>query len=146
MSKRFEIFSNVDDAGALQKNVSQSVKDELKKHIGKRLRIIIERVGVTRSDRQNRYYWGVVVVYQIDCFAERYGEIWSKDEVHDYNKSNIWHSESIDQETGEMIKRPGSSKSKTKAEFEERLEKLRQYFFINFEWVIPLPNEQIDAF
>lgn len=144
--KQFEVFSDVKDDGNLQQNVRLKVAAELKAHIGKRIHIIIKRVGVQRSDRQNRYYFGVVIQYQIDCFYERQGEIWDTDQMHDWNKNNIWHTEIIDKDTGEVIKKPGSSKAANKSEFEFRMEKLRQKFELEYEWKIPLPNEQLDAF
>lgn len=141
---KLELFSTISEEGKLQKNTTMQILKFLLLHIGKRMHIVIEVVKNTRSHRQNRYYWGCVVVEQADCFKERWGELWDRDEVHDWNKSNIWHTEIVDEQTGEIIKKPGSSKTKTVGEFEERMEKLRQKFELDFEWRIPLPNEQID--
>ncbi|MES2382579.1 MAG: hypothetical protein V4538_16140 [Bacteroidota bacterium] len=141
---KLEIYSDCKDGGKLQKNTTSTIVDFLLKNIGKRLHIVIEVVKNTRSHRQNRYYWGCVIQEQIDCFHERLGEIWDKDEMHDWNKSNIWHTTSINERTGELINRPGSSKTKTVGEFEERMEKLRQKFELDWEWKIPLPNENLE--
>lgn len=146
MKGKLELFSGVSDEGKLQKNVTLKILAFLLLYIGKRVKITIEIVRNTRSHRQNRYYWGVVVIYQIDCFRERWGAEFDKDQVHDWNKINIWFTEHVDIHTGEIHKMPGSSKTKTVGEFEERLEKLRRYFDEQFEWRIPLPNEQLDAF
>lgn len=143
MAKQHEYFSNV-VLDNLQLNVRQQIANDLKLHNGKKLHIVIKRVSGTRSDRQNRYYWGCVIQSQIDCFQERWGEIWDKDEVHDWNKNNVWGNEFFDKKTGEIFKKPGSSKTKSKIEFEERMEKLRQFFELNFEWRIALPNEQLE--
>lgn len=147
MSKQHEFYSDVkkgeDNKARLQKNVTQALAEVLHSFIGQRVWIRIEKVKNTRSHRQNRYYWGCVVQEQMDCFKERWGEIWTKDEVHDWNKSNIWHTELVNEETGELINKPGSSKTKTVGEFEERMEKLRQKFELDFEWRIPLPNENL---
>lgn len=143
--KELIVFSDVKD-DQLIPSVRQKIAAYIKEHNGKRLEIRLSVVGAKRSNRQNRYYWGVVIAYQMDCFAERWGEIWDKDQVHDWNKNNIWHSEIIEEETGEIIKKPGSSKAADKAEFEFRMEKLRQKFETDFNWRIPLPNEQIDLF
>lgn len=143
---KIELFSTVSEDGKLQKNVTLKILAFLLLYIGKRVKITIELVRNTRSHRQNRYYWGVVVIYQIDCFRERWGAEFDKDQVHDWNKANIWFTEFIDEETGEIFKIPDSSANKTVGEFEERLEKLRRFFLEKFEWTIPLPNEQIDLF
>ena len=142
MAKQHEYFSNV-VSDNLQMNVRKQIANDLKLHNGKKVQIIIKRVSGTRSDRENRYYWGCVIMAQIDCFLERLGEVWDKDEVHDWNKSNVWHSLTFNKATGEMIKKPGSSKTKTKMEFEERLTKLRQDFERDWDWIIALPNEQL---
>lgn len=141
-----DFFSNVDDSGHLQNNVRDQIAVCLKKYAGKRVHITIQKQSKRRSERQNAYYWKIVVRYQQDCFFERWGEQWTKDQVHEWNKSNVWNSEIIDPETGEIIKKPGSSAKQTTAEFELRLERLRQFFELNFDWRIPLPNEQIEFF
>jgi hypothetical protein len=143
MNKKFESYSTISEDAKLQKNTSTAIVEYLKTQIGKRVYITIERVKNTRSHRQNRYYWGCVIQEQIDCFKERWGEVWDKDEVHTWNKNNIWHTVLINEATGEVIHRPGSSKTKTVGEFEERMEKLRQKFQLEFDWMIPLPNENL---
>ena len=140
---KYEFFSDVKEDGTLQKNAKLAIAEVLRSYVGKRIRVSIEKVKNTRSHRQNRYYWGCVVEEQRDCFLERWGEIWTKDEVHDWNKSNIWNTELVNEDTGEIIKKPGSSAAQTVGEFEEKMEKLRQYFQLNFDWMIPLPNENL---
>lgn len=140
---KLQFLTDIKDS-RMQKNIRELIAAQIGRFNGKRVSITIEKLKKTRSNPQNKYYWGVVVLCQQECFLERWGEIWDKDEVHDWNKNNIWHTEIIDNDTGEVIKKPGSSKAKTTVEFEERLEKLRQKFEIDFEWRIPLPNEQIE--
>lgn len=144
MDNKFEYFSNVKD-GKLQKNVSQTLAINLKQFEGKRVRIRLEQLKSTRSDQQNRYYWGVVVQYELDCFKERWGEIYTKEQVHDWNKANIFCTEVVEVSTGEIYKIPGTSVVRGKLVFEERMEQIRQFFKDKFEWEIPLPNEQIEA-
>lgn len=93
-----------------------------------------------RSNAQNGFYFGCFIYEQIECFKERWGEILDREQVHDWNKANVWCEEKVIGD--EIIKIPGSSTSKTTAEWEERLEKCRQYFLLNFDWTLPLPNEQ----
>ena len=141
---KIDLYSSVSNEGKLQNNVMKLIAEGLQTFIGKRVHVSIKRVRNTRSDRQNAYYWACVIPHQQDCFLERWGEVWDKNEVHDWNKSNIWCDELINESTGEIIKKPSSSKTKTTTEFEERIEKLRQLFEKDFEWRIPLPNEQLD--
>lgn len=142
MANKLELYSTVLEGAKFEKNAKSKILAFLLKSIGKHIKITIELVKNTRSHRQNRYYWGCVIQEQIDCFKERWGEIYDKDQVHDWNKSNIWNTEYIDESTGEIFKIPGTSKVST-VEFELRLEKLRQFFELKFEWKIPLPNEEL---
>lgn len=129
--------------GRLQKNVSERIANDLRQYEDKYVIIEIERRRSKRSDLQNAYYFGCVVEEQMACFKERWGEIYSKNQVHDWNKANIFCTEHIDSATGEIFKIPGSSASKNKMEFEERMEQIRQFFWNRFEWQIPLPNQQL---
>lgn len=142
---KYEYLSNVKE-GKLQKNVSQTIAIDIKQFEGKRVRINIEQLRSVRSEQQNRYYWGVVIQYQLDCFKERWGEMYTKEQVHDWNKANIFCTEKVDESTGEIFKIPGTSVVRGKLVFEERMEQIRQFFQEKFDWIIPMPNEQIEAF
>ena len=142
MNKKHEFFSDAHD-GNLQKSVRVSISKILRENEGKRFRITLALFRNTRSLRQNRYYFGVVVAQQQACFLERWGEVWDKNEVHDWNKANIFCKELVNEATGEIIRKPQSS-IRTISEFEERMEKLRQKFELDFEWRIPLPHEILE--
>lgn len=142
MSK-LEIISIVKD-GKFTINATKQIKKAIADLEGKKIILTIDKFKGTRSSQENRYYWGCVIPAQIDCFKERWGELFTKDMVHDWNKSNIWNTEKIDLETGEIWKVPGTSKVSI-SEFELRLERLRQFFFTKFEWIIALPNEQLEV-
>lgn len=137
-----EYFSNVTD-GRLQKNVSGSIAKDLKRYEGKRVKITIEKARVKRSNQQNRFYHGYFLQSQIDCFKERWGEIYTKEQIHDWNKANIWCEEKVDEETGEIFKIPGSSTSQSKMSFEDKLEMCRQFFINKFDWNLPYPNSDL---
>lgn len=95
-----------------------------------------------RTNLQNSFYFGVFIFEQIDCFKERWGEILSPSQVHDWNKSNVWCKEVVVGD--EIIRIPDSSANKTTVEWEERLEQCRQFFMINFDWPLPFPNSQTE--
>lgn len=137
-----EYFSEVKNF-KLQKNVSELIAKELKQYEGKRVRIKIERSYNKRSDRQNKFYHGVFILSQKDCFKERWGEIYLPAQIHNWNTNNIWCNEKVNEITGEILKMPDSSTKPSKFEFEERLEMCRQFFRKQFEWELPYPNEQL---
>lgn len=138
---KLEYYSDVRD-GNLQNNVRQLIAKELPRFEGKRVVITIDRVKSKRSNQQNRFYRGVIVPEQIECFFERWGERFDSEQIHDWNKANVWYEEKVNEETGEVFKIPASSTKIGKLEWEERLDKLRQFFWNSFDWKLSLPNEQ----
>ncbi len=140
---KLEYFSDVKD-GQLQDNVRKLIANELPRFNGKRVKITIEKAKKTRSNKQNKFYWKYIIGSQIDCFKERWGEMFDPEQIHDWNKANVWFEERVNEDTGEVIKMPGSSAGQSTFQFEERLEKLRQFFKLSFDWKLPYPNEQSD--
>jgi hypothetical protein len=139
-----EQFISVIEDGKIRRMVAQGLADYIKGCGFKKVVIEVSQYRAKRSNEQNKYYWYIVVQYQRGCFKERWGEVYTKEQVHDWNKANIFCKELIDEDTGEVYKIPGSSAAQNKMEFEERMELIRQFFWTKFEWKIPMPNEQIE--
>lgn len=97
-----------------------------------------------RSLKQNDFYWAIFIEQEIECFKEYWGETFTKQEVHDWNKLNFWGDERVIEATGEIIKSPASSTTQNTFDWEEKLEKARQWFRQSFNWEINYPNEQGD--
>lgn len=79
---------------------------------------------------------------QIECFKERWGETYRKDQIHDWNKANFWAEDHIIEETGEIIKKPASSTDNSTVEWEEKMDTIRQWFRQVMEWELPYPEQQ----
>lgn len=79
---------------------------------------------------------------EIDCIKEHWGEIWSKDDMHSFNKVYFFGDEKVNQETGEIIKVPKSSIT-TKDNFSEAIEKIKQFFQLQFNYRIREANEHL---
>lgn len=97
-----------------------------------------------RSLSQNDFYWGYFLQYEIDCFKEYWGETYDKKTMHEWNKQQFFGEEKVIEKTGEVIRVPGSSANQSTITFEEKLDAAREWFFLNFEWVIPYPNETLE--
>lgn len=141
--EKIDLYFSITDTGNFPPSISKQVSSAIQTLKGKHVHFTLSPAKNTRSNQQNRYYWSGFLQSQIDCFKERWGEIWSKEECHDWNKNNIWGTEFIDEDSGVIYKKPGSSATQKTNEFELCLEKGRQFFFTNFDWQIPLPNEQL---
>lgn len=128
--------------GQVDNNGSISVHG-LKDLVGKPVRITIEP-KIKRSLPQNSFYWGNFIQMQIECFKERWGETYRKEQMHEWNKTNFWGNEHVIEETGEIIKIPCSSTKYSKLEWEEKLDNVRAWFRQNMDWELGYPNEQIE--
>ena len=97
-----------------------------------------------RSLPQNSFYWGYFLQFEIDCFAEFWGEIYDKKQIHDWNKQNFLGDTKVIESTGEIVRLPGSSTDLSTVDFELKLDGIRQWFRLNFEWEIPYPNDDLE--
>lgn len=95
-----------------------------------------------RTDGQNRFYHKIFLQEQIECFKEQWGETYSKGEMHDWNKRHFWGEERLVEATGEYVMTPASSADQNTVEWEEKLDKIRQWFILSFEWFLPFPDSQ----
>lgn len=121
---------------------------------GKRAKITIEEFRRPRTNKQNRYYWGVVLKAYCQYF-ERQGHYFSNDEMHLWIKEYVWGD--FQDITVEKVDRDGvitylpmrhilSSTTLDTLQFEERMFLSRAYAAENFDGLqIPEPSEKIDA-
>lgn len=92
--------------------------------------VFVRELKRRRSDRQNRYYWGVVVA----LLAEYFG--YSREEMHEALKMKFLRKEPPD--------KPATVRSTTDLstqEFEDYLEEVRQWAAEFYGIDIPLPDE-----
>ncbi len=101
--------------------MSNEINAAIAKLEGKKAKITIEEWVKPRSDKQNRYYFGVVVPI-IQAICERGSdEIWSVDRTHEFIKREIWEMTEVktyyrrDPQTLELVpyKEIEASKSRT---------------------------------
>lgn len=93
------------------------------------VRVIVEKIKKPRTRKENRYYWGVV----IKLLCETTGYI--DNEMHDALRMLFLR------DTDKKIPTLRSTTALTTIEFEEYLEKIRQWAMEKLNCYIPLPNE-----
>lgn len=106
--------------------------------------ISIRKYRKSRTGAQNRFYWGNFMQSQMDCFKERWGYVYSKSEVHEWNKANFWAEEHIDETTGEVIRLPASSTDNSTTEWEFKMDLIRTWFMDKMDWPLPFPEQQTE--
>lgn len=136
--------ADVDKSGKIVKIYGRHFMDQelLEKYADGQVKIEISKWRKPRSNRQNAFYFYIFLQSEIDCFKERWGELHSKEDMHEFNKSKFWGDEKLIEATGEIITMPGSSAAQSTVEFEERLENTRQWFRQNLDWELPYPKSQ----
>jgi len=114
-----------------QKN---KVRDVLSRNEGKNVQITIGDIGNKRSNNQNAYYWGCV----LKLVAEHTG--YSENELHEVFKNMFLPKKFVTINDREFEITKSTTQVKT-TEFEEYVERIREYAGSELQVAIPLPNE-----
>ena len=141
--KKIEIISEVKDGKP--KTNRDLIKAAFENYEGKQVKITIGLCYRKRSNRQNAYYFGVIVEHWRNIIREQWGEIWSKEEVHGFLKSNLNYEELVDEETGMVIRKPKSTTENSTYTQEDYHTACRDLAWQMFEYQIPLPEEEVKA-
>ena len=128
--------------GKLTRN-RKLITEVLQSFEGKTLQLTIERFRNKRSNSQNKYYWGLIIPIWRELIKNEWGEVWSKEDTHEFLKMNFGFEEVVDINTGEVLRKPQSTTVKTTTEMEEYHEICRQKAHEMFGAMIPLPNEDL---
>lgn len=96
-----------------------------------------------RSNKQNRYYHGLVIP-MIQAGIKDLGTDLSKDEVHEFLKSKFNGIELVNKRTGQYETVPGSTTRLNKEEFNIYIEKIQRFAAEFLSIVIPDPGVQTE--
>lgn len=112
----------------------------LQRNRGKRVELELRNETEVRSDRANRYWWGVVIPF----VAEQWGRTRQSDApvdkhvIHDALVGALSPVEPIETELG--LVRPRSSQMSV-AEFSQMIEAVREWAFQKYQAHLPGPEE-----
>ncbi|WP_440881434.1 hypothetical protein [Tenacibaculum sp. C7A-26P2] len=132
----------------------QIVNDAIQSFEGKQIKVTVERFYKKRTNKQNRYYWGVIIEHWMNIIKTEWGEIWSSDTMHEFLKTNLNYEEYVDTETGEIffnkqtgrpITRPKSTTENTTVDQENYQEACRQLAYSMFNYTIPVPEIDVEV-
>lgn len=121
------------------------IEDAVEAYEGKQVEFSLGLCYKKRTDKENRYYWGVIIEHWRSIIREEWGEIWSKEEVHHFLKSNLNFEELVDDETGLILRKPKSTTENSTYQQEEYHKACRDLAWNMFSHQIPLPNEDVKA-
>lgn len=128
--------------GSITRNRNKII-DAIRCFEGKDIEITIKRKRKTRTTPQNAYMWGVIIPLTEDAIKKEWGEVWSKDKVHEFYKNMFLFHEKINEETGEVVRVPKSTTENTTVEQDEYHSQCREFLKEWFNVDCPLPNEEI---
>jgi hypothetical protein len=117
--------------------------DAIQSFEGKEINITIEKAKKQRSNCQNAYYWGIVIVILKSCLKST-GNNLSDNDVHDLLRLKfLKETISIKEETGEVIERVKSTTELTTTQFMDYIAEIQQFSAEYFDVIIPDPNSEI---
>lgn len=138
---KIQIRSNVIN-GNLKRNRSQ-ILETIKSFEGRDVLITFEKPKKKRSNNQNSYYWGIVIVL-IKSALKDTGNNLNTNDVHDLLRLKfLKETISIKEETGEIIERVKSTTELTTSQFMEYIAEIQQFAAEYFDVIIPDPNTEI---
>jgi hypothetical protein len=128
--------------GKFKRNLNR-IQQVVKSLEGKEVKIVISQVFKKRSERQNNYYWGVVIPIMQNTMLD-IGNPMDIEDIHlmlrvKFLKQTI----SINEETGEVAERVKSTTELSTIEFMDFVAKVRFWAIDFFGVEIPEPNEEL---
>lgn len=138
---KIQIRTNVIN-GNLKRNRNQ-ILETIKSFEGKDVLITFEKPKKKRSNNQNSYYWGIVIVL-IKSALKDTGNNLNTNDVHDLLRLKfLKETISIKEETGEVIERVRSTTELTTSQFMDYIAEIQQFAAEYFDLIIPDPNTEI---
>jgi len=140
---KHQIISSVEN-GNLKRNREQ-VKQAIGSFEGKQIVITIEKLKKSRSNNQNRYYWGVVIPIVQSGLKDATGEFRSADSIHYGILLPLFapSNEIINTETGQCLNEKIGSSEMTTSQFMDFIVDVQQWSAEFLGVDIPNPNEEI---
>lgn len=122
-------------------NRKMMIKDLAMYFNNQKISLTIEKWRKTRSQEQNRYYWGVMVE-AVKLGLNDVGYKMTIEATHDLLKYKFLKKELVNEETGEILNTIGSTKGLSTIEFMEFIADVQRWAAEYLNINIPNPGEQ----
>lgn len=140
MARQVSINTRI-EGGKFKRN-NRLIKQAIHDFEGKEIEIIFKRKYKQRSLQQNRFYFGPILEFFQGLFLESWGEIKSKEEIHEILKFTCNYEEKVNPATGEIIRIAKSTTELTTSGWMDFELQLKQFAQDYFNAVLPEPNSQ----
>lgn len=104
--------------------------------------VIVEKRKKKRSNNQNAYYWLTVAMIR-DRLIDLGHDV-DSETTHEMLKGRLLYSEMIDENSGEIIKIPRSTKKLGTSEFMDYIEDVKRFSAEVLDLVLPDPEDQLE--
>jgi len=104
--------------------------------------VIVEKRKKIRSTQSNRYYWLLVAMIR-DRIIDLGHDV-DSETTHEMLKGRLLYSEMIDENSGEIIKIPRSTKKLGTSEFMDYIEDVKRFSAEVLDLVLPDAGSQIE--
>ncbi len=140
---KHQIISNVEN-GILKRNRTL-LKQAIESFEGKTIVITIEKAKKTRSNQQNRFYWGVVIPIIQQGLKDATGEFRGSESIHYGILLPLFAptNEIVNTDTGQVLTEKISSSEMTTSQFMDFVAYVQQWAAEFLGVDIPNPNEEI---
>lgn len=119
------------------------ILEAINSYEGKDVLITFEKIKKKRSNQQNAFYWGIVIVIIKSCLKST-GNNLSENDVHDLLRLKfLKETIAIKEDTGEVIERVKSTTELSTSQFMDYIAEIQQFAAEYFDVIIPDPNEEI---
>lgn len=139
---KIEIITSVEN-GIFKRN-RNLVLNAIKSFNGKGVIVTFSKIKKTRSNGQNRFYWGIVIPLIQNGLLDATGELRSAENIHYKILLPLFApiNEIVNKETGECIQERLTSSDLTTTQFMEYIMEVQKWSseFLNID--IPNPNEE----
>lgn len=136
-----QISINTRIEGGKFKRNNRLIKHAIQEFEGKEIEIIFKRKYKQRSLNQNAFYWGPTLEFFQGLFLDSWGEIKSKEEIHEILKFTCNYEEKINPATGEIIRIAKSTTELTTSGWIDYEQQLKQFALDYFNAVLPEPGQ-----
>lgn len=127
--------------GQLKITDRKDFDSEIKSQKNCYVKVTIQKMKRTRSNEQNRYWWGVVIAYLKRGFLDL-GHDLEPSEVHNFVKHKFCRYELVNEETGEIIETVKGTSKMTTTEMMTLISDIQEWaaIFMNINIPDPDPN------
>ena len=144
MSLEEKFIGNLNEDLSVTINNAKDCSSLLNKFVGP-IEILIRKISKKRTDKQNRWYWGVCIRTIIEETKRIDGEEYTKDQIHFYILSQVinvkFRTETVMDRTIMIFEIPSTTQMST-YEFMNFKENIQRHFAERKGIVIPDPTEK----